>query len=168
MHVIWGKSFLCPSTRTWSPLIMNGILEMSCFVHIFLQKKYMVPVFFVKHMISYSSVFMCILCLFWHFLKVCWVLLFYVFLCCSVFLYGPFCHGALKIDMATLFTNCQNNDIIALLMQLWCKLLLRSNISTNNNFYIIIISLVFYYINLRYLLPSILSKHWHCWSRMMY
>jgi len=37
MHVIWGKSFLCPWTRKWIPLIMNGILEMSCFVHIFLQ-----------------------------------------------------------------------------------------------------------------------------------
>ena len=37
MHVVWGKSFLCPWTRKWFPLIMNGILEMSWFVHIFLQ-----------------------------------------------------------------------------------------------------------------------------------
>jgi len=37
MHVIWGKSFMCPWTRKWIPLIMNGILEMSWFVHIFLQ-----------------------------------------------------------------------------------------------------------------------------------
>jgi len=29
MHVLWGKSFLCPWTRKWFPLIMNGILEMS-------------------------------------------------------------------------------------------------------------------------------------------
>jgi len=37
MHVIWGKSFLCPWTRKRFPFIMNGILEMSWFVHIFLQ-----------------------------------------------------------------------------------------------------------------------------------
>jgi len=37
MHVILGKSFLCPWTRKWFPLIMNGKLEMSWFVHIFLQ-----------------------------------------------------------------------------------------------------------------------------------
>jgi len=37
MHVIWSKSFLCPWTRKWFPLIMNGILEMPWFVHIFLQ-----------------------------------------------------------------------------------------------------------------------------------
>jgi len=36
MHVIWSKSFLCPWTWKWFPLIMNGILEMSWFVHIFL------------------------------------------------------------------------------------------------------------------------------------
>ena len=36
MHVIWGKSFLCPWTRKWFRLKMNGILEMSWFVHIFL------------------------------------------------------------------------------------------------------------------------------------
>ena len=35
MHVSWGKSFLCPWTRKWFPLIMNGILEMSWFLHIF-------------------------------------------------------------------------------------------------------------------------------------
>jgi len=37
MHVIWVKSFLCPWTRKWFPLIMNGILEMSWFVLMFLQ-----------------------------------------------------------------------------------------------------------------------------------
>jgi len=37
MHVIWGKSFVCPWTGKWFPLIKNGILEMPCFVHIFLQ-----------------------------------------------------------------------------------------------------------------------------------
>jgi len=41
------------------------------------------------------------------FLNVCCVFMFYVFLCCSVcwFLYGPFCHGALKLDISTLFTT---------------------------------------------------------------
>ena len=31
----------------------------------------------------------------------------HVFLCCSVcwFLYGPFCHGALKLDIFTLFAT---------------------------------------------------------------
>ena len=35
------------------------------------------------------------------------VLVFCVFLCCSVcwFLYGPFYHGALKLDISTLFTT---------------------------------------------------------------
>jgi len=37
VHVIWDKSFLCPWTTKWFPLILNGILEMSWFVHIFLQ-----------------------------------------------------------------------------------------------------------------------------------
>ena len=37
MHVLWGKSFLCPWTGKWFHLIMNVILEMSWFVHIFLQ-----------------------------------------------------------------------------------------------------------------------------------
>jgi len=36
MHVIWGQSFLCPWTRKFL-IIMNGILEISWFVHIFLQ-----------------------------------------------------------------------------------------------------------------------------------
>ena len=44
MHVIWGKSFLCLWTRKWFPLIMNGKLEMSWFVHIFLQNKHRVPI----------------------------------------------------------------------------------------------------------------------------
>jgi len=41
------------------------------------------------------------------FLNVCCVLVFYVFLCCSVcwFLYGPFCHGALKFDVCSLFAT---------------------------------------------------------------
>jgi len=41
------------------------------------------------------------------FLNVCCVLLFCVFLCCSVFfvLYGPLCHGALRFDMSILFTT---------------------------------------------------------------
>jgi len=41
------------------------------------------------------------------FLNVCSVLVFYMFLCCSVylFLYGPFFHHALKLDMSTLFTT---------------------------------------------------------------
>ena len=41
------------------------------------------------------------------FLNVCCVLVFYVFLCCSVcwFLYGPFCQGALKLDISTLFAT---------------------------------------------------------------
>ena len=32
---------------------------------------------------------------------------FYVFLCCSVcwFLYGPFCHGVLTLDISTCFTT---------------------------------------------------------------
>jgi len=38
MHVIWGKSFLCPWTRKWFPLIMNNILEISWFLHIFFFK----------------------------------------------------------------------------------------------------------------------------------
>jgi len=40
-------------------------------------------------------------------LNVCCVMVFYVFLCRSVcwFLYGPFCHGALKLDISTLFTT---------------------------------------------------------------
>jgi len=39
------------------------------------------------------------------FLNVCCALVFYVFLCCSVcwFLYGPFCHGALKLNISTVF-----------------------------------------------------------------
>jgi len=38
------------------------------------------------------------------FLNVCYVLVFYVILCCSVclLLYEPFCHGAHKLDMSTL------------------------------------------------------------------
>jgi len=43
MHVIWSKSFLCPWTKKMIPLIMNGILEMSWFVHLCLQNKRMVP-----------------------------------------------------------------------------------------------------------------------------
>ena len=41
------------------------------------------------------------------FLNVCCEMVLYVFLCCSVcwFLYGPFCHGALKLDISTLFTT---------------------------------------------------------------
>ena len=41
------------------------------------------------------------------FLNVCCVFVFYVVLCCSVclFLYLPFCHGALKLDLSTLFTT---------------------------------------------------------------
>jgi len=41
------------------------------------------------------------------FLNVCCVMVFYVFLCRSVcwFLYGLFCHGALKLDISTLFTT---------------------------------------------------------------
>jgi len=41
------------------------------------------------------------------FLNVCCVFVFYVFLCCSVcwFLYGPFCHGALKLKIFWLFTT---------------------------------------------------------------
>jgi len=33
-------------------------------------------------------------------------LVFYMFSCCSggLYVYGPFCHGALKLDMSTLFT----------------------------------------------------------------
>jgi len=40
-------------------------------------------------------------------LNVCCILVFYVFLCCSVclLLYRPFCHGALKLDIFTLFTT---------------------------------------------------------------
>jgi len=38
------KSFLCPWTRKGFSLIMNGILKMSWFVHIFLQNKHMVPI----------------------------------------------------------------------------------------------------------------------------
>jgi len=39
-------------------------------------------------------------------LNVCCFIVFYVFLCRSVcwFLYRPFCHGALKLDISTLFT----------------------------------------------------------------
>jgi len=37
LHVIWGKSFLCQWTRKLFPLTMNGMLEMSWFVLIFLQ-----------------------------------------------------------------------------------------------------------------------------------
>ena len=38
------------------------------------------------------------------YLNVCCVLVFYVFLCRSVcwFLYGPFCHGTLKLDISSL------------------------------------------------------------------
>ena len=41
------------------------------------------------------------------FLNVCCVMMLCVFLCRSVcwFLYGPFCHGALKLDVSTLFTT---------------------------------------------------------------
>jgi len=41
------------------------------------------------------------------FVNVCCVMVFYLFLCGSVgwFLYGPFCHGALKLDISTLFTT---------------------------------------------------------------
>jgi len=41
------------------------------------------------------------------FLNVCCVFEFYIFLCCSVcwFLYGPFCQGALKLKISTLFTT---------------------------------------------------------------
>ena len=41
------------------------------------------------------------------FLNVCCLLVFYVLLCCSMclFLYGLFCHGALKLDLYTLFTT---------------------------------------------------------------
>jgi len=41
------------------------------------------------------------------FLNVCCVLVFCLFLYCSVcwFLYGPFCHGTLRIDISTLFTT---------------------------------------------------------------
>jgi len=41
------------------------------------------------------------------FLNVCCVMVFYVFLCRSVcwFLYGPFCHGALKRNLSTFFTT---------------------------------------------------------------
>jgi len=41
------------------------------------------------------------------FLNVCCVLVFCVFLCCSVclFVYEAFCHTALKLDMSTLFTT---------------------------------------------------------------
>jgi len=41
------------------------------------------------------------------FLNVCCVLVFYVFLCCSVcwFLYRPFCHCALKLDISTFVYN---------------------------------------------------------------
>ena len=35
------------------------------------------------------------------YLNVCCILVFHVFL----FFYGPFCHGALKLDMPTLFTT---------------------------------------------------------------
>ena len=34
--------FSAPRTRKWFPLIMNGILKMSWFVHNFLQNKHMV------------------------------------------------------------------------------------------------------------------------------
>ena len=51
-------------------------------------------IFFEKHKNSF-------------FLNVCCVLVFYVFLFCSVFfsVYGPFCHCALNLDMSTLFTT---------------------------------------------------------------
>jgi len=41
------------------------------------------------------------------FLNVCCVLVLCLFLCCSMclFLYGPFWHGALKLDISTLFTK---------------------------------------------------------------
>ena len=41
------------------------------------------------------------------FLNFSCVMVFYVFFCRSMcwFLYGPFCHGALKLDISTLFTT---------------------------------------------------------------
>ena len=46
MHVISGKTFMCPWTREWIPLIMKVVLEMSWFVLIFLKNYHMVPIVF--------------------------------------------------------------------------------------------------------------------------
>jgi len=51
-------------------------------------------------------------------LNVCCVLVFYVFLCCSVnwFLYAPFGHGALKLGISTLFTTFLLSTLLQLIL----------------------------------------------------